>query len=79
MALLRELGFLPLNSRDDYSVLYKFFSKDEFTDDYLKEELELTQVYLAPPGLEAIRKLMLERSPRSNIRPANDFPPPLKL
>lgn len=73
MALLRELGFLPLNSRDDYSVLYKFFSKDEFTDDYLKEELELTQVYLAPPGLEAIRKLMLERSPRSNIRRAADY------
>ena len=64
MALLKELGFLPLNSRDDFNVLYKFFSKDEFTDDYLNEELELTQVYLEPPQQEAIQKLMLERSPR---------------
>jgi len=34
MALLAELGFLPLNTRDDFNVLYKFFSKGEFTDDY---------------------------------------------
>ena len=26
MALLKELGFLPLNSRDDFNVLFKFFS-----------------------------------------------------
>ena len=35
MALLLELGFLPLNTRDDFNVLYKFFSREEFTDDYL--------------------------------------------
>ena len=73
MALLKELGFLPLNSRDDFHVLYQFFSKDEFTDDYLKEELELTQVYLEPPDREAIRKLMLERSPRGDVRRAADY------
>ena len=64
MALLKELGFLPLNSRDDFEVLLKFFSKDEFIDDYMEEELELTQVYLKPPEREMIRKLLLERSPR---------------
>ena len=42
MALLKELGFLPLNTRDDFNVLYKFFNRDEFTDDYLREEMELT-------------------------------------
>ena len=73
MALLKELGFLPLNSRDDFNVLYKFFSKDEFTDDYLEEELELTQIYLEPPQREAIRKLMLERSPRGDVRWAADY------
>ena len=73
MALLKELGFLPLNSRDDFNTLYKFFSKDEFTDDYLEEELELTQIYLEPPQREAIRKLMLERSPRGDVRRAADY------
>ena len=68
MALLRELGFLPLNSRDDFNVLYKFFSKEEFTDDYLKEELELTEVYLEPPEAEAIKRLMLERALRGDVR-----------
>ena len=70
MALLRELGFLPLNSRDDFNVLYKFFSKEDFTDDYLKEELELTEVYLEPPEAEAIKRLMLERAPRGDVRRA---------
>ena len=55
MALLAELGFLPLNTRDDFNVLYKFFSKGEFTDDYLQEEMDLTEVYLKPPDAEAIR------------------------
>ena len=64
MALLAELGFLPLNTRDDFNVLYKFFSKGEFTDDYLQEEMDLTEVYLKPPDAEAIRALMLERAPR---------------
>ena len=34
LALLAELGFLPLNTRDDFNVLYKFLSKGEITDDY---------------------------------------------
>ena len=29
LALLSELGFLPLNTRDDFNVLYKFFSRGE--------------------------------------------------
>lgn len=63
MALLKELGFLPLNSRDDFNVLFKFFSKDEFDDDYMKEELELTEIFLPPPEAEAIKKLGSSFSP----------------
>ena len=73
MALLRELGFLPLNARDDFNVLYRFFSRQEFTGDYLKEELELTQVFLEPPQEEMIRRLMLERTPRGDVRRAADY------
>ena len=73
MALLRELGFLPLNSRDDFNVLEKFFNREEFTDDYLKEELELTRVYLDPPQAEAIQQLMTERSKLGDVRRAADY------
>lgn len=73
LALIRELGFLPLNTRDDFNVLYKFFSREEFTDDYLKEELELTQVFLEPPEGEIIRRLMLERASRGDVRRAANY------
>ena len=67
------MGFLPLNTRDDFNVLYKFFSREEFTDDYLDEEMELTQRYLEPPDAETIRRMMLERAPRGDVRRAADY------
>ena len=73
LALLAELGFLPLNTRDDFNVLYKFLSKGEITDDYLQEEMELTEILLKPPEAEAIRTLLLERAPRGDARRAADF------
>lgn len=73
LALLAELGFLPLNTRDDFNVLYKFLSKGEITDDYLQEEMELTENLLKPPEAEAIRTLLLERAPRGDVRRAADF------
>ena len=73
MALLRELGFLPINSRDDFNVLYRFFSRQEFTDSYLGEELELTRIFLEPPQGEAVRRLMLERAPQGDVRRAADY------
>ena len=73
MALLRELGFLPLHSRDDFKVLHRFFNRDEIIDDYLSEELALTEVLLPPPEAAAIRRLMLERAPRGDVRRAADY------
>lgn len=73
MALLLELGFLPLNSRDDFNVLYRFFSQEEFTDDYLKEEMELTEKYLEPAQREAIQSIMLERAKRGDVKRAADY------
>lgn len=73
MALIRELGFLPLNTRDDFNVLYRFFSQESFTDDYLKEEMELTKVYLPMPEEEMIRRILMERAPRGDVRRAADY------
>ena len=47
--------------------------RDRFTDDYLQEEMNLTEVYLKPPDAEAIRALMLERPPGGDIRRAADY------
>lgn len=73
MALLREIGFLPLHSRDDFQVLHRFFTKEEITDDYLEEELKLTDILLPPLEAGEIRRLMLERAHRGDLRRAADY------
>lgn len=73
-ALIRELGFLPLNARDEFSVLLKFFQKEKFTDEYLEENLELAEHYLSPPEFTQIRELLLEHSELGDVvRAANYF------
>lgn len=57
LAFIRELGFLTLNARDDFKVLKQFFKKEEFSDEFLKEELELTGILLPEPKAEEIREL----------------------
>jgi len=73
LALLRELGFLPLNSRDGFNVLLKFFKKEEFTDEYLEENLELAEVYLDPPEYEQLRSLLLERATLGDVTRAANY------
>lgn len=57
MEFIRELEFLNLNARDDFVVLKRFFEKQEFTDEFLKQELELTSILLPAPKAEEIRML----------------------
>ena len=62
LALLLELGFLPLNSRDEFEAAVRFLNKVEFDSEYLREELELAEVYLPPPEAEELRALLLEQA-----------------
>lgn len=57
MEFIRELGFLNLNARDDFVVLKRFFEKQEFTDEFLKQELDLTNILLPAPKASEIRLL----------------------
>ena len=38
-------------------VLRRFFDKEEFTDEFLQQELELTEIMLPPPEAREIREL----------------------
>ena len=67
LAFLKELGFLPLNSRDEFNVLRRFFEKDEFDTEYLKEELELAQHNLSPPEFAEMEAILLERAAPSDV------------
>ena len=57
MEFIRTLGFLNLNARDDFLVLRRFFDKEEFTDEFLQQELELTEIMLPPSEAREIREL----------------------
>lgn len=57
MALIRELGFLYLNSRDDFGVIVKFFKHEQFDDPYMEEEMELTKIMLPKPSAKELIEL----------------------
>lgn len=70
LALITELGFLPLNSRDDFDAIYRQLKCEEFDDEYLAIELELADKYFSPLHAKAIKALLLKRAQRGNIRRA---------
>lgn len=70
---LRELGFLPLNSRDEFFILRKFLNKEEFDEDYLKEELKIAQHYLKEPELEEIKTILTEKAEVTDVKRAAAF------
>ena len=72
-AFLRELGFLPLNSRDEFTVIRDFIDKQEFDTKYLKEELELAEHNLSPPEYEEIKTIMLENAEVTDVKRASAF------
>ena len=73
MAFLKELGFLPLNCRDEFFVLKKFLEQEEFTDAFMRQELELAQRELTPVQFDEIRAILLERAKMNDIRRAAAF------
>lgn len=73
MALLKELNFLPLNGRDEFIVLKKYLEKDEFKNEYLREELELAQNYLLPAQYEEIKTILTENAAMNDVKRAAAF------
>ena len=73
MAFLKELGFLPLNGRDEFFVLRKFLEQEEFTDAFMRQELELAQRELTPVQFDEIRAILLEKAQMNDIRRAAAF------
>lgn len=72
-AFIKELGFLPLNSRHGFGVLRRFFLKDEFDNTYLKEELQLAQRYLSEPEYKEIKAIMLKNAKPHDVWRAAAF------
>ena len=74
MATVRELGFCNLNSREDFNAIRKFFEqREEFTDEYLSEELLLTELTLPPPEANELKELRTRITQDHDVRRAAMF------
>ena len=72
-AFLKELGFLPINSRDEFCVIRNFIEKQEFDARFLEEELELAQHNLPQPDYEEIREILQENAEVTDVKRAAAF------
>ena len=72
-AFLLELGFLPINSRDEFSMIRTFLEKQEPDTTFLQEELTLAEQNLSPPDYEEIRAILLENAQMTDIKRAAAF------
>ena len=72
-AFLLELGFLPINSRDEFSMIRTFLEKQEPDTTCLQEELTLAEQNLSPPDYEEIRAILLENAQMTDVKRAAAF------
>ncbi len=70
LALMREIGFLNLNARDDFEMFKKFINQEEFSDEDLKTELDLTEIIFPPPKAEEAEKLFIANGKEKDIKRA---------
>ena len=74
MATIREIGFCNLNSREDFIAIKKFFeSNNEFSNDYLLEELALTEITFPPPEAKELQEIRTRITTDYDVRRAAMF------
>lgn len=75
LALLKELGFFPLNGREEFEYLKKFMSREEFapTGPWLEQEKQLAGRYLELGDYEEIRPIMEEHAQMDDVKRAACF------
>ena len=73
MAVIRELGFCHLNSREDFIAIRRFFENEQFYDKYLTEELKLTELMFPPPEAKDLKEIRTRITQDYDVRRAAMF------
>ena len=73
VALIEEIGFLNLNSRDDFNRNKEFFKDEKFKDRFIEEEIEKIQLLFDKPTADELIELMTRRKLDYNLRRAAMF------
>ena len=70
MALIWELGFCHLNSREDFLAIEHFFQSEAFDDRFFVNEQELTKIMLPPLEAEELNRIRASRVGDYDVRRA---------
>jgi len=73
VALIEEIGFLNLNSRDDFNRNKEFFKDEKFKNRFIEEEMEKIQLLFDKPTADELIELMTRRKLDYNLRRAAMF------
>ena len=72
LSFIKELGFLPLHSREEFKILRDFIKQEIFLQDYATEK-ELAVLLLEPPQSDEIIEILQERAERYDVQRAVSF------
>jgi len=70
LSFLQELGWLPLNGKEEFRILLDWKKKKDFTVPYEGEELQLAQQYLSEPQLEEYMNITKEQAELGDVAKA---------
>ena len=73
VATIRELGFCNLNSREDFIAIRRFFDHEQFSDEYLSEELKLTELTFPVPEADELKEIRTRITKDYDVRRAAMF------
>ncbi len=73
MEFLEELGFLPLNGKDEFELLHKWHRQEDFSLPHLDTELEVAKRYLSPVQYEEYCEMMRRKTEMGDVRRAANF------
>ena len=73
LALLTELGFLPIHSREDFLLLCQFLDHREKPEVFDDEEFVLADALFSPQAAEKVKSIMLRHSVQTDVYRAAVF------
>ena len=73
LAVIRELGFMTLNSRDEFNAIVRYFRNMKFDDEYMDEEQELAQIMLENSKADELIEIMSGLAKDYDVRRAAMF------
>lgn len=73
LEFLKELGFLPLNGRQEFEIMMSLCKGEDFSIPNIESEMELAERYLPPLEFEEYREMMETKAEMGDVRRAANF------